>query len=109
MNSQIEQLSSDERIAKLESKLEATQYVLNQLLHGLFNNRTQKDVLDRYVDDLFQINKLDIPLREAPMLHVSPSTRQGDVLEFRMNKIEERILSIQKDCLEDIQKVLQDV
>lgn len=93
-------LSPEERIAQLECKLEATQYVLNQLLNGLFNKHTQKDVLDRYVGDLFQTND-DTPVREAPMLHISPSTRQGDVLELRMKQMEEKVLTIQQEYLRD--------
>ena len=92
---QTEQIISEERIAELESKLEATQYVLGQLLDGLFNKHTQMDVLKRHMDNLFLRIESEVPVREAPMIHVSPSTRQCDVLELRFKQMEEKMLLIQ--------------
>jgi len=89
------QTEQEKRITELEGKLEATQYVLSQLLEGLFNKNKQSDVLKRHVDTLFQRCD-DTPVREAPVRHTSPSTFQGDVLEFQVKQLEEKMLSLEQ-------------
>lgn len=88
------QLTSDERLTQLERKLESTQYVLGELLDGLYNKQTQKEVLDYHLDTLFQRHEYDVQLRERPLLQLLPSTRQGDVLAYRVSKLEETMIAL---------------
>jgi predicted transcriptional regulator/uncharacterized coiled-coil protein SlyX len=83
----IEQLEKDN--ALLKEKLEATQSSVYHLIGGLYNQQTQRKMLNKYIDSLFSQNQ-DVP-DEKHEENKWPTTRQGDKNEERIQKLEENI------------------
>jgi len=79
------QLEFESRIYDLEIKLSAAQETIYQLLGGLFNPETQKEMLDNHVKFLYTGRALtDEEIEES----LWPTTRQGDENEARVEQLE---------------------
>jgi cob(I)alamin adenosyltransferase len=74
----------------LKENLEATQITLHQLIGGLYNQRTQKKMLNKHTVCLFSLNQ-DVSDDEDLEENKWPTTRQGDENEERIKKLEENI------------------
>jgi tetrahydromethanopterin S-methyltransferase subunit G len=77
-----------EKLKKMEDKWERTTSVLNQLLGGLFNRNTQRGTMLNHLDILFKCE--DHPEKGIDSLGGwgnLPTTRQGDVLESKMQDV----------------------
>ena len=83
----IEQLEKDN--ALLKEKLEATQSTVYHLIGGLYNQHTQRKMLNKNIDSLFSQNQ-DVP-DEDHEENKWPTTRQGDANEARIQQLEENI------------------
>jgi hypothetical protein len=78
---------------------------MHQLLGGLFDQKKQGNILDIHIACLNQR-----PARIGEKTDTSdydeyPTTRQGDVLESRMNAMELRIIGLEKENAEKTQKI----
>lgn len=76
-----------ETIQRLEKKVEAIHSVLYQLIGGLYNQRTQSNILEKHLSILCEIEP---DYTDAPY-HKWPTTRQGDQHEERLKALEERV------------------
>jgi hypothetical protein len=83
----IQQLEKDN--ALLKENLEATQSTLHHLIGGLYNQGTQKKMLNKHRVVLFSQNHDDSD--EDDEENIWPTTRQGDENEDRIQKLEENI------------------
>lgn len=83
----IKQLEKDN--ALLKENLEATQSTLHHLIGGLYNQQTQKKMLNKHRVVLFSQNQDDSD--EDQEENNWPTTRQGDENEDRIQKLEENI------------------
>lgn len=88
----IQQLEKDN--ALLKEKLEATQFTVHHLIGGLYNQRTQRKILNKNIGVLFSQNK-DVS-DEDHEENKWPTTRQGDENEERIQKLEENIDTLVK-------------
>lgn len=84
----------EEKILKLERKLECTHSTVHQLLGGLFNQTTQRDILRNRIGHLFDDE--EEYSREFPRINTWPTTRQGDDCERRIAILEEMFRLLKK-------------
>lgn len=78
----------ESRIHDLETKLNASQETIFQLIGGLFNQENQKQILDNHIKFLYTGRTLtDEEIEECRW----PTTRQGDENERRIQQLEENI------------------
>lgn len=77
----------DFQIQHLSNKVEQQQNIIYQLLGGLFDGVSQEHVLDDYISYLFDGTHKPVPSDEDNL----PRTRQGDVLEKKVEKLQSRI------------------
>ena len=80
-------LELESRIYDLETKLNASQETIFQLLGGLFNQETQKQLLDNHIKFLYTGRTLT----DEEIDECWPTTRQGDENERRIQQLEENI------------------
>jgi hypothetical protein len=81
-------------IQKLTEKLDGVQAVVYQLIGGLFNHKTQGDVLEEYIKCLFTESTKECTedeLSEKNRLAIFPTTRQGDCIETKIEQLERKI------------------
>jgi hypothetical protein len=92
-----------ETIKKLENKLENVQAVISKLLSGLFNHKSQYEVLENYNDILFLgLNEIDEPDYYRNWENC-PTTRQGDDSERRIEALEQTVRDMLNfDCSEAV-------
>jgi hypothetical protein len=92
-----------ETIKKLENKLENVQAVISKLLSGLFNHKSQYEVLENYNDILFLgLNDIDEPDYYFNWENC-PTTRQGDDSERRIEALEQTVREMLNfDCSEAV-------
>lgn len=81
--------------------------VLYQLIGGLFNQKTQKNVMNAYIDELYAKDDEE-ELDEEKVESIWPTTRQGDNNEERISKMEETIQKLEKQ-IEMLEKRLTGV
>jgi hypothetical protein len=81
----------EEKIKKLEAKLEGVHTVVYQLLGGLFNQREQGYILDKHLAYLFS-ETLPQSLMETSKWGIWPTTRQGDENERRIERLEAALM-----------------
>lgn len=74
----------DFQIQHLSNKVEQQQQIIYQLLGGLFDGVAQEHVLDDYISYLFYGTHKSVPSDEDNL----PRTRQGDVLEKKVEKLQ---------------------
>jgi hypothetical protein len=74
----------ESRIYNLEHKLNYAQESMYQLLGGLYNHETQKELLKSYTNFLYTGNNY----LEHDLENIWPTTRQGDENEERIEKLE---------------------
>ena len=96
------QEKTNKKVNKLDKKVEAIKDTVYQLLGGLFNQRKQSHMLAIYLAHLNQTNYEDVNISEYDKW---PTTRQGDVLESRMNAMELRMIQLEKENAEKTQKI----
>jgi len=78
----------ESRIYDLETKLSSAQEIIFQLLGGLFNHETQKQIVDNHMKFLYTGRGLtDEEVEES----IWPTTRQGDANEERIQQLEENL------------------
>jgi hypothetical protein len=91
-------------IDELKRSIKGLQDTVFQLIGGLFNQRTQGDIIDMHLATLdsrdFEHTKID----EA---FIWPTTRQGDALELRMNAMELRLHHLEQENAEQKAKILK--
>ena len=81
-------LELESRIYNLETQLSAAQETIFQLLGGLFNQETQKQILDAHMKFLYTGRTFtDEEIEQSRW----PTTRQGDENAERIQKLEENI------------------
>jgi hypothetical protein len=80
----------DFQIQHLSNKVEQQQQIIYQLLGGLFDGVAQEHVLDDYVSYLFDGTHKPVPSDEDNL----PRTRQGDVLEKKVEKLQSKTEAI---------------
>jgi len=97
----IQQNNLNQEVKELEQQVKRNRDAVYQLIGGLFNQRTQSDVIDLH---LAHLCGYPIPDVDEEKLSIWPTTRQGDDCERRIATLEE-ILNIQQnkeECLENI-------
>jgi len=77
----------ESRIYDLEHKLNYAQESIYQLLGGLYNHETQRELLKSYTNFLYTGNNY----LEHDLENIWPTTRQGDENEERIKRLEENI------------------
>jgi hypothetical protein len=93
----------EETIKMLDNKLENVQAVISKLLSGLFNHKSQYEVLESYNDILF----LGLKEIDEPDYYFNwencPTTRQGDDSERRIEALEKTVREMLNfDCSEAV-------
>ena len=78
----------ERKVAELEKKHETHHNILYQFIGGLYNQQTQGDMIDSYLNLLFDMNKKENDLSKV---NIWPTTRQGDKNEGRLNMLEKEI------------------
>ena len=78
------------QIQYLSKRTEQQQNIIYQLLGGLFNHSSQEHVLNDYVNYLFDGTHEPLPTDEDNL----PTTRQGDVLEKKVEKLQSKTETI---------------
>ena len=79
-------------IQNLEEKLDGVQTVVYQLLGGLFNQKSQSQVLQDHLSDLYSepprvVSRFEDPEEDDSEWEKWPTTRQGDANEERIQKL----------------------
>jgi len=87
------------KVSRQSEQIERIQDVVYQLLGGLFNQRTQNEILSTHIDILYgnniEENEEDKYRNNKKIIEdISPTTRQGDMLLERVESIEERLREI---------------
>lgn len=101
---QAEKLKEQEETIKiLDNKLENVRGVISQLLSGLFNHKSQYEVLKTYNDNLFLgLNEIEEPDYYSNWENC-PTTRQGDDSERRIEALEQTVREMLNfDCSEAV-------
>lgn len=78
-------------LEKKEDEIESLKEVIRQLLGGLFNQRTQGDILDLHLAQIYtgEIKKID-----ESKVNIWPTTRQGDAHEIRIEELEKKVKAL---------------
>jgi hypothetical protein len=92
VNEQEEKINNqEEKIQKLEEKLQDVHDVVYQLVGGLFNPRTQRGMLKKYLHVLFPNEEDFKNTGDEVITNIWPTTRQGDECETRIAALEAQI------------------
>lgn len=79
-----------ETIKNLEDKIDRIQHVVYQLVGGLFNQKTQVDTYNTYVNILFPDEIITVA-EDTSKWSFWATTRQGDANEAKIEKLEKKI------------------
>ena len=87
------------KVSRQSKQIERMQVVVYQLLGGLFNHRTQNEILSTHIDILYgndiEENEEDKYRNNKEINYdIWPTTRQGDMLLDRVESIEEQLREI---------------
>lgn len=96
-NKKIEE--QDVTIKKLEAKLDGVHALVYQLIGGLFNQGTQRDILEEHTKCLFPETTQEYTEDELPeknKWNIYPTTRQGDDCEKRVEALEQTVRDMLK-------------
>lgn len=80
--------SIERKITDLEKKCQIHEELLYQFIGGLFNQRTQGDIINSHLDYLTNTPRVEKKVKEY---NIWPTTRQGDKNEHRLNLLEEEV------------------
>jgi len=84
-------LQQERRIVELERKIKSITDVMLQLLDGLFNQGTQKTILEYYINIL--LDRPESPVDSGEFTW--PTTRQGDELEWKVESLKTKISQLE--------------
>ena len=92
-----------ETIDELKHSIEGLQDTVYQLIGGLYNQRSQGDIIDMHHATLY--SKDPVPDCKVNRAYIWPTTRQGDALELRMNAMELRLYHLEQENAEQKAKI----
>ncbi len=92
-----------ETIKKLENKLEGLHNVVYQLVGGLFNHKTQAGIMANHLHHIMGFNNCSSLDKDTSKWDISPTTRQGDENERRIESLEQTVRDMLNfDCSEAV-------
>jgi hypothetical protein len=93
-----------ETIDELKHSIEGLQDTVYHLIGGLYNQRSQGDLIDMHYATLYSKDPvIDCKVNRAS---IWPTTRQGDALELRMNAMELRLHQLEEENAEQKEKII---
>jgi hypothetical protein len=93
------------KIETHDDQLDGLRGVLYQLIGGVFNQKTQRCVMNSFIDELFGTTSSEGATETEGIEEEMrwPTTRQGDNNELRLRKLEETVQKLEKQ-IENMEK-----
>ena len=85
------------RIDCLEDKLDVVQNSVYQIIGGIFNQHTQKKIMDEHINELYQTpsDKIDYT-GDSYKESIYPTTRQGDANEAEIKLLKQQVSKLEE-------------
>jgi hypothetical protein len=85
----------ENKVVVLEEKIESLQSLLYQLVGGLFNQESQSEILNNYINQIYpNQNSVTFNKDKNSKWGFDPTTRQGDECEERLSVIESQLMKV---------------